>query len=49
MDDAAEWMKAHIPEQKYVSLIHNDYKYDNLILNPEKLDEIIAETGRWPL
>ena len=42
MDEAAEWMKANIPEQKYVSLIHNDYKYDNLILNPEKLDEIIA-------
>lgn len=42
MDEAAEWMKANIPEQKYVSLIHNDYKYDNLILNPQKLDEIIA-------
>lgn len=42
MDEAANWMKAHIPKQKYVSLIHNDYKYDNLILNPQKLDEIIA-------
>lgn len=42
MDEAAEWMKANIPEQKYVSLIHNDYKYDNLILNPNQLDEIIA-------
>lgn len=42
MDEAAEWMKLNIPEQQYVSLIHNDYKYDNLILNPEKLDEIIA-------
>ena len=42
MDEAAEWMRSNIPQQKYVSLIHNDYKYDNLILNPEKLDEIIA-------
>jgi len=42
MDEAAEWMQKHIPAQNYVSLIHNDYKYDNLVLNPEHLDEIIA-------
>ena len=42
MDVVAEWMQKHIPEQQYVSFIHNDYKYDNLVLNPEKLDEIIA-------
>lgn len=42
MDEVATWMKTNIPEQKYVSFIHNDYKYDNLILNPNKLDEIIA-------
>lgn len=42
MDEVAIWMKANMPEQQYVSFIHNDYKYDNLILNPEKLDEIIA-------
>ena len=42
MDVVAEWLQKHIPEQKYVSFIHNDYKYDNLVLNPEKLDEIIA-------
>lgn len=42
MDEVAEWMKANMPEQQYVSFIHNDYKYDNLVLNPEKLDEIIA-------
>jgi aminoglycoside phosphotransferase (APT) family kinase protein len=42
MNQVAEWMQKHIPTQKYVSFIHNDYKYDNLVLNPEKLDEIIA-------
>lgn len=42
MDEVATWMKTNMPEQQYVSFIHNDYKYDNLILNPEKLDEIIA-------
>lgn len=42
MNEAATWMKDNLPEQKYVSLIHNDYKYDNLVLNPTQLDEIIA-------
>lgn len=42
MDEVAIWMKANMPDQQYVSFIHNDYKYDNLVLNPEKLDEIIA-------
>ena len=42
MAEVADWLSKNIPEQKYVSFIHNDYKYDNLVLNPEKLDEIIA-------
>jgi aminoglycoside phosphotransferase (APT) family kinase protein len=42
MNLVADWLQKNIPEQKYVSFIHNDYKYDNLVLNPEKLDEIIA-------
>jgi aminoglycoside phosphotransferase (APT) family kinase protein len=42
MNQVADWLQKNIPEQKYVSFIHNDYKYDNLVLNPEKLDEIIA-------
>lgn len=42
MDAVVDWMCKHIPEQPQVSFIHNDYKYDNLVLNPEKLDDIIA-------
>lgn len=42
MNQVADWLQKNIPAQKYVSFIHNDYKYDNLVLNPEKLDEIIA-------
>lgn len=42
MAEVAEWLGKNIPEQKHVSFIHNDYKYDNLVLNPNKLDEIIA-------
>lgn len=42
MDEVADWLQKHIPNQQYVSFIHNDYKYDNLVLNPAKLEEIIA-------
>jgi len=42
MDLAANWLQKHIPEQTLVSLIHNDYKYDNLVLNPDDLSDIKA-------
>lgn len=42
MNEVAGWLKRNVPDQKYVSFIHNDYKYDNLVLNPGKPDEIIA-------
>ena len=42
MEKAAEWLAANVPEQQYVSLIHNDYKYDNLVLNPDDLSDVKA-------
>ena len=42
MDEVADWLQKNRPEQRYVSFIHNDYKYDNLVLNPEELSEITA-------
>ncbi len=42
MEQVAEWLTANVPEQQYVSLIHNDYKYDNLVLNPSDLSDIKA-------
>ncbi len=42
MEQVADWLGKNIPAQQYVSFIHNDYKYDNLVLNPDKLEEIIA-------
>ncbi|MDN5213555.1 phosphotransferase family protein [Fulvivirgaceae bacterium BMA12] len=36
------WLPENIPDTREVSLIHNDYKYDNLVLNPEKPEEIMA-------
>ncbi len=42
IEKVAEWLVANVPEQQYISLIHNDYKYDNLVLNPEDLSDIRA-------
>lgn len=41
MDIVAEWLGNHLPPERYVSFIHNDFKYDNVVLNLE-LSEIIA-------
>jgi len=38
----AEWLSENLPESDAQSLIHNDYKYDNMILNPENPSEILA-------
>lgn len=42
MDLTTAWMKNHIPEDSQAAFIHNDYKYDNLVLNPDNLTEIKA-------
>jgi aminoglycoside phosphotransferase (APT) family kinase protein len=35
MEQVAEWLVTHRPAERYVSLIHNDYKYDNLVFSPD--------------
>ncbi len=42
MLETAEWLSQNISDSDEQSLIHNDYKYDNMILNPEKPSEILA-------
>lgn len=42
MNEVAAWMQQHIPTTSRASFIHNDFKYDNLILNPNDLTDIIA-------
>lgn len=42
MDIAAEWMLANQPKEVAPAFIHNDYKYDNLVLNPDNLTDIKA-------
>ena len=42
LEKAIEWLNANIPESHGACLIHNDYKFDNVMLNPENLTEIVA-------
>lgn len=42
MNTAADWLRANLPAENSPALIHNDYKYDNVVLNPDNLSEIIA-------
>ncbi|MCB9234134.1 MAG: phosphotransferase family protein [Bacteroidia bacterium] len=42
MNAAAEWLQANIPSASQAAFIHNDFKYDNLVLDPIDLSRIIA-------
>lgn len=42
LEKAIEWLGASIPKTSGASLVHNDYKFDNVMLNPENLIEIVA-------
>ena len=42
LEKSIEWLNNHIPESHGASLIHNDYKFDNVMLNPKDLTEIVA-------
>jgi len=36
------WLKANLPASPAATLVHNDYKYDNLILDPDDITKIIG-------
>jgi aminoglycoside phosphotransferase (APT) family kinase protein len=42
LEKAIEWLSANVPGGGGASLVHNDYKFDNVMLNPENLTEIVA-------
>ncbi len=42
LETAIKWLNDKIPEDETASLVHNDYKFDNIMLNPENLTEIVA-------
>jgi aminoglycoside phosphotransferase (APT) family kinase protein len=42
MDRVAQWLTDHKPTESDAALIHNDYKYDNVVLDPENLTRVVA-------
>jgi aminoglycoside phosphotransferase (APT) family kinase protein len=42
LERTIEWLNANIPDDETASLVHNDYKFDNIMLNPNDLTEIVA-------
>jgi aminoglycoside phosphotransferase (APT) family kinase protein len=42
MDRVARWLTEHTPKEAGVALLHNDYKFDNLLLDPADLTHIVA-------
>ena len=42
MDAVYAWLRDHIPETSDVTLIHNDYKLDNVMLDPTNPGRVVA-------
>jgi aminoglycoside phosphotransferase (APT) family kinase protein len=42
LEAAAAWLAAHQPPERGASIIHNDFKYDNLVLDPSELTRVVA-------
>jgi aminoglycoside phosphotransferase (APT) family kinase protein len=42
LESAIDWLNAQIPAESGASLVHNDYKFDNLMLDPHDLTHITA-------
>ncbi|MBI2425380.1 MAG: phosphotransferase family protein [Candidatus Hydrogenedentes bacterium] len=42
IDEVAKWCHAHMPADSEAALIHNDYKFDNVVLAADDLSRIIG-------
>ena len=42
LENAVAWLNANIPTEAGASLIHNDYKFDNVMLDPVDLTRVTA-------
>src|SRR5690606_29337910 len=42
MNRVAEWLNANQPQESDTAVIHNDYKYDNVMLAADDLTRIVA-------
>jgi aminoglycoside phosphotransferase (APT) family kinase protein len=42
VEPISTWIQKHMPSSSSAALIHNDYKYDNVVLDPSDLTKIIG-------
>jgi len=42
VEKISAWMQEHMPSTRSVSLIHNDYKYDNVVLDSSDITTIVG-------
>ena len=42
LENAIGWLNENIPAESGASLVHNDYKFDNIMLDPDDLTKITA-------
>jgi aminoglycoside phosphotransferase (APT) family kinase protein len=42
VEAAAAWLSRNMPSESGAAVIHNDYKYDNVVLDPKDLTRIVA-------
>jgi aminoglycoside phosphotransferase (APT) family kinase protein len=42
VEKISAWMRQHVPSTSAVSLIHNDYKYDNVVLDASDITKIVG-------
>jgi aminoglycoside phosphotransferase (APT) family kinase protein len=42
VETISQWIQQHMPSSSEPALIHNDYKYDNVVLDPNDLTKIIG-------
>ncbi|HYX91414.1 MAG TPA: phosphotransferase family protein, partial [Myxococcaceae bacterium] len=42
VEQAATWLAQHMPGESGAALVHNDYKYDNVVFDPNGLTRIVA-------
>ena len=42
VETISNWIQQHMPRNQRAALIHNDYKYDNVVLDPSDLTRIIG-------
>jgi len=42
VDELARWLAAHMPPESGATLVHNDFKYDNVVLDAADLGRVVA-------